>query len=425
MSASRTRVPLDLVAVLLVAAALRVWWFRFVDTQPVTDFDWYFERAVSIATGHGYAVNGGATAYWPVGYPAFLGVFFKLFGASVGLAKTLNAVLVVCTIGLSWWLTKQLFQSRLVATLTALVLAIHPAFLAYSGILASEPLYTALTLLAIALLASAGPTKSRTLFAGLAFGCATLVRPQAIVIPAFVVACLALWDARELMKGRTLKALLMVYLGTAVVLFPWTVRNYRTFGHFIFVSTNGGDNLLIGNSPYSDGKYQNPTQLGVDFTGLSEVERDRAARQAALAYIREHQGAIRRLWPTKLATTFLSGTDTSYWAFQTEKGHMKDPGTGDDKPQFKGFREYGVKFTVTLFWASVAGVLASLATLKAGTKLPILGLALAGLTAGLSMVFFGNPRFAFPIVPFLAMYAMNSVQALVNGAKFIVASRKS
>jgi hypothetical protein len=44
---------------------------------------------------------------------------------------------------------------------------------------------------------------------------------------------------------------------------PWTLRNYRTFGTFIFVRDNFGAELRLGNGPGADGtwmEYLHPTQ---------------------------------------------------------------------------------------------------------------------------------------------------------------------
>lgn len=404
-----------LVLALLVAVMARQWWLNLVDTQPVTDFDWYFERAVSIMNGHGYAVNGDATAYWPVGYPAVLAVAFKVFGATVAVGKALNTALTLGCVVLCWILALRLFKSPVVAFLSALVLAVHPAYLAYSGILASEPLFTFL-MLGGTVAYLAGPSKRHAwmIVAGLAFGLATLVRPQAIVLPLILAACCWLTDGVPRFRGRTLLSLAVVLGVIGVVLTPWTIRNYHVFGRLVFVSTNGGDNLLIGNSERSEGRYLNPNELGYDFSGLNEAQRDKAASAAALDYIKGHGERLVSIWPAKLAGTFLGGTDSPYWAFQTEKGHMKDPGTGSDKPQFKAFQSYSGTFTEVLLYAALVGAVISLIAIWWGTKFPLLVIGYVGYTAGLSILFFGNPRFGFPVVPFFAMISANSVQAVVD-----------
>src|SRR5690349_525297 len=87
---------------LIAALVVRTVWLATVDTKPVTDFHWYFLRAISMVRGEGYSVDGVPTAYWPVGYPAFLAFVFKVFGTSVWIAKLSNAVLTLASVALAW-----------------------------------------------------------------------------------------------------------------------------------------------------------------------------------------------------------------------------------------------------------------------------------------------------------------------------------
>ena len=86
---SRAFVPVCL----LVALAVRLIWATVFDPTPVSDFGWYHARAIDMAAGAGYTVDGVPTAYWPVGYPATLAAVFRLFGPSLLAARILNALL--------------------------------------------------------------------------------------------------------------------------------------------------------------------------------------------------------------------------------------------------------------------------------------------------------------------------------------------
>ena len=50
-------------------------------------------------------------------------------------------------------------------------------------------------------------------------------------------------------------------------------------------------------------------------------------------------------------------------------------------------------------------------------RLPIIGLALIVYSGLLSIVFFGNPRFAFAVVPFIAMHAVHSLVLLWDAVR--------
>jgi hypothetical protein len=85
---ARYFVPLCLVAAFVV----RVCWIRCVDAAPVSDFGWYYERGIDLSAGKGYSVDGIPTAYWPVGYPAFLGLLLRVFGTSLLVPKAANVI---------------------------------------------------------------------------------------------------------------------------------------------------------------------------------------------------------------------------------------------------------------------------------------------------------------------------------------------
>ena len=82
---------LILVAVLFLGT--RLGWMAAVDAAPMSDQLWYFQRAVGLLDGEGYSVGGRPTAFWPVGYPAFLAGLFAVTGPSLEAAKAANLAL--------------------------------------------------------------------------------------------------------------------------------------------------------------------------------------------------------------------------------------------------------------------------------------------------------------------------------------------
>lgn len=400
--------------VLAIAFVVRVVWMLNVNTMPVTDFWWYYQRALVMADGSGYSVNGEPTAYWPVGYPAFLALFFKFISPSITFAKLLNLLLVMGSIGISFRLAHRLFRSNAVAVVSSLLLCFHLNWIAYSGILASEPLYAFLTLWGTWVLLIGGNDKGRWTKGGFLFALAVLVRPQAVLIPAIVLICAAGRDGDATNPLRLRKALSSVYVMMILVVSLWGVRNFVVFRAPVVVSTNMGDNLLIGNHPDATGGYTNPEECGVDLAGLGEIERNSTAQKAALGYMTEHPWRTVKLWPMKVWRTFGQGSDGRfssdgpYWGFQKVAGQLVTPGKGDDKAQFLATRDYATWYhsaLMLLFLVSVPALLFMRRRFEPEMHFPSLGLAMVGYVAFVSMVFFGNPRFAFPVTPYIAMYA--------------------
>ena len=94
---------------------------------PSSNSAWYVGRAMEIASGEGYHEGPWPTAFWPVGYPAFLAGVFVLFGKHLLAAKLANLALS-CGI---FWLTYRLAcalsrRDRLAACIAVLLLTIYP-----------------------------------------------------------------------------------------------------------------------------------------------------------------------------------------------------------------------------------------------------------------------------------------------------------
>jgi hypothetical protein len=82
----------------------------------------------------------------------------------------------------------------------------------------------------------------------------------------------------------------------------WQLRNYRAFDHFVFVSTNSGINLLLGNSENTtadSGTNADVRHYREEAAGLSEVERDRFFRDSALEWIAQNPGDALELYVRK------------------------------------------------------------------------------------------------------------------------------
>ncbi len=415
---TESRAWLGLALVTALGAILRMIWLQTVDTQPVTDFHWYFVRAAEMARNMGYQEDGQFTAYWPVGYPAALSALFRITGPSVMAAKIFQLCWTTACIPLTFWIAQRLFRSHLTAFLAALIIAIHPSFIAYTSILASEPLFTGLSLWGTLVLLKARDNTRRLLWGGVLFGLAALVRPQAIVLPLIVLAAAWLLDDKPVRSFAFWRATGLAFLASIVVMAPWLARCWVIFGEPVFVSTNGGDNLLIGANDQAEGRYRSPDDSGlVRSSAMTETERDKAARAAGKDWILHNKRRWLGLAEPKLTNTFWKATDAPYWAFQTERGKLIAPGMGADKPLYKASQSVTQGFQNLLMTLLLIGT-AGLFLLKIGPKprvpVPALPFLIIGFIGMLSIVFFGNPRFGFPAAPFIAMIPAHLPTAVIH-----------
>src|SRR5207245_1378044 len=98
-------------------------------------------------------------------------------------------------------------------------------------------LFTFLMLLGVALLLLESSRALMAVLAGVAFGLSCMVRPQVLPLPfAFVLLLPAIRKPARPFR-EMLVSIVALYATLLLVLVPWTLRNYRAFGHFVFVST--------------------------------------------------------------------------------------------------------------------------------------------------------------------------------------------
>jgi hypothetical protein len=108
----------DLTIVCILNALVRLPWVLIVHPGLVWDSTFCYLGAKSIAAGHGYSILGHPTAFFPVGWPAFLAGVFLITGPSVAVIAPVNVILWALTSVLVYLLVERL-GGRAVGLVTA------------------------------------------------------------------------------------------------------------------------------------------------------------------------------------------------------------------------------------------------------------------------------------------------------------------
>ncbi|WP_158047044.1 ArnT family glycosyltransferase [Skermanella pratensis] len=407
-----------LIAVAVLFLGTRIGWMTAVDAAPMSDQLWYFERAVGLLNGEGYSVGGQPTAFWPVGYPAFLAGLFALSGPGVEVAKAANLVLSAAALFFLFRIARRAAGSETAARVALVLAVLSPTLIFYTELLYAELLFMALLLAGLDALLEAldRPGWQRAALAGICFGLAALVKTQALLLPACVLAAAFVLRRAGLRRAAALG--LVLHAACFAVIAPWTLRNALVLGEPVLVSTNGGFNLFMGNNPWNRwGNYMWPAPPGFAAAteGLDilkpipdEIALNRRLNQAALSYIRENPAQALLRVPYKLDQFFrfdplpLNQAEIGARRNGQDVGALVAAVTPLARLWHWGMVVPAFLFPFLFPWA-LRPRDAALAAF-----VPI------GYFAAITGVFFGEPRFNLPLLPLYALLAVMLAAGLLR-----------
>src|SRR6202034_173333 len=248
-----------------IALFLRVGWiiightYKFKPAENNFGFGWEMGRiGAAIASGHGFADPFGAptgpTAWEPPLYPYLTAGVFHFFGtyshASAFVLLTINSIFSALTCIPIFLIARRIFSEK-VAVGSAWTWALLP-YVMFWGIAALN------STVLIAFLPASG---------------------------------LWAWYHRAKRHKPSFAGVVLASVVFIACVTPWTVRNYQTFGKFIFIRDNLGAELRLGNGNGADGtwmQYLHPTQdlyAMRQYTSMGELAYIEARKRQALDYI--------------------------------------------------------------------------------------------------------------------------------------------
>jgi hypothetical protein len=307
--ASGTATAMVLALALLVRALVVGWASSRI--VPIADATFYHQIATRIADGHGYTwlwPDGVVTyaAHYPVGYPALLGLFYRVAGAEVGVGMWVNAIVGAAGAAAVHRLVLRGGGERR-AMAAGVLAALHPALLLYTPALMTEGVVA--SMMALAALAAVRVRErsswGRLVVLGVVVGLTTLIRPQALLVaPLFAAVALAPALRGRASLPRGLGGVVVVTAAALLVCAPWTLRNCARMDRCALVSVNGGWNLLIGASEGATGTWAPVEVPDACRTVFEEAAKDQCFGREAHKAIAADPLRFARLVPAKLAATF-------------------------------------------------------------------------------------------------------------------------
>jgi 4-amino-4-deoxy-L-arabinose transferase-like glycosyltransferase len=288
-----------------VLAILLLHTYKFRTTDQNFGFGWEMGRiGEAIALGQGFSnpFHGitGPTAWEPPLTPYLIGGVFKIFGvythASSFVLLAINSFFSALTCIPIFLMAKRCFGEK-VAIASAWTWALLPYVIYWCTRWVWETSLSALLVATIFWLALT--MEDRDGFKpwiefGLLWGVATLNSPS--LLSFLPVSGLWAWYHRARRGKTSLAGVILASLIFCACVAPCLVRNYRTFGRPVFIRSNFGAELRMGNGSWANGTWMyflHPTQNKLQFQQyqrMGEMAYVAERKRQAIEFIRQHPG---------------------------------------------------------------------------------------------------------------------------------------
>ncbi len=411
--------------VLALGLALRIGWIAYsgheVKTawrEPMTEIDLIQYHAEGVSRGVWFVdPEGQPMARRPIGYPVFLGAFYKIFGPRPEVAWALGLALFVAAAALIRRMGAFLFGER--AALWAVFLwSVYPFSVYSAKMLTDEHLFVPLWFLGLWFLfreIGGRPTRFSILIYGVIFGYATMTRTHTIFMPVTVALAHALM---RMPKKRVALSFVGVALAMQLVNLPWIVRNYRAWGVPVLYTATAGFVYPQVNSFAGPGGGGHISRKGEE--GYSE-EVEEAARSGNPGRYHAACNRAMKKWilthPIEFAVLgsgrllqFMGWNREGVWPLwhQFYEGSY-DPARPIPQNVKDFLEETAYSFYYTLFFCFVFGAIAASRRLKEFS--PEARIALAVVASCLVFwwaehtIIYPDRKYRFPIEPFMMLFA--------------------
>jgi len=295
----------------IIALTLRVAWilightYKFKTSDDNFSFGWEMGRiAANLASGYGFSSPfgppTGPTAWEPPLYPYLIAGVFRIFGiyskASAFVLLTINSICSALTCIPIFLIATRMFSQK-VALWSAWSWALLPNVMFWCTRAIWETSLSALLLATVIWLALTFEDRDGWLpwlEFGLLWGIIALNGTSLLsFLPA---AGLWAWYRRAKRGKRSFAGVVLASVVFFACITPWLIRNYRTFGQFIFIRDNFGAELRLGNGKGADGTlmlYLDPPHDSYamhQFQTMGELHYIAMRKQQALRYIKADYG---------------------------------------------------------------------------------------------------------------------------------------
>ena len=325
--------------------------------------------------------------------------FYKIFGYSIDLARSVNIIISTATTPLLFILLSNVFKYNNKECLRiSLLYALYPPSIFYSSLILSENLAAFLFIIVCYRLLKVTKNWSfyNLLFLGISLGLLTLTRSSNYYLIIFII--IGLYTLEKIKIKFLFKKSIIIFLAFFIVLSPIITYNYITFGRFLpteprmgyglYLCNNDLNNPDIKKGGYFRDEYLIQSPEVIDNAKVL-IDRDDELKSRAIKEILNK--------PSKLIVPIINRF-TNYWSFRPNP--MKENYTNND-------------FIMLIIWAPIFILyFLSFFIIK---KRNFLYLDILIIYSCLTILpFFGLPRFRFPIDSLIMIKAFECLKIIIN-----------
>ncbi|MBI5877781.1 MAG: glycosyltransferase family 39 protein [Chloroflexi bacterium] len=267
----------------------------------------YDTLALRLLDGHGYSFAqdwypftkaNEPTSHWSFAYTLYLTAVYAVTGHHPLAARLIQALL---SGGIAWLLYRlgtTLFDRR-TGLAAAAAFALYAYWIFFNAALMTQTFYVMCLLSALlaVLQLRERPSMRGWVWLGLSLGLGALFRQTLILFAPVLVLWLAwdgrariprtAWLTRDLVRGAAVAAVIV-----ALMILPWTVRNYLAYDDFLLLNSNGGYWFYASNHPIHGTNFDPSAAppIPAALVGLSEPAIDRALFREGLNEIAADPG---------------------------------------------------------------------------------------------------------------------------------------
>lgn len=407
--------------VLFGLALIPRWLWAISDhPRPFSDMEDYYLCAVNLLKGDYLAQSPDRLAYRAPLYPLFLAFGLRILpGDALLMLRLFQSVVGSLSAVFVYAIALRLFQSPahnhsssslvsysfLFAFLTGLFYALQTYPIFFCSVFMTETFFIVLFLGWILWSLYLDENSSILNWAcfSILLGLLALTRPIAL----FWLPVLAWKIATTIPRHRWIRTGWVPLTAWILPILPWTIRNILIFQSFVFITTNSGINLFIGNNPtfgyYESGYKEVIRREFIKKYGPNEVEEDRLFSRLGWMNIANDPSAA----------AFRSG-----WKFFFLFMLDKEPWPWEEYNQGQGFRFIADSVCPLIRWKPWFSLLA-LAGIAYACKRRLRHGILLGCMVFYTLaclIFFARTRFRMPLEPLLSIYMGIIILSLVEFA---------